>query len=116
MDHKHGDSHGHHDHSAHDHGAHDHGALGHSQTGAAPGKAIDPVSGILLSPMIAAAAMSLASVLVIANALRLKRARLQAPQAMPGSDFTCPALPPSGLSDAAISAAGRQYLSMPNQH
>jgi P-type Cu+ transporter len=35
-----------------------------------------PVFGILLSPMIASAAMSLSSVSVIANALRLRRARL----------------------------------------
>jgi Cu+-exporting ATPase len=35
-----------------------------------------PFVGILLSPMIAAAAMSLSSVSVIANALRLKRVRL----------------------------------------
>jgi Cu+-exporting ATPase len=35
-----------------------------------------PVFGILLSPMIAAAAMSLSSVSVISNALRLRKARL----------------------------------------
>src|SRR6185295_4021089 len=35
-----------------------------------------PVSGILLSPIIAAAAMALSSVSVIGNALRLRQARL----------------------------------------
>jgi P-type Cu+ transporter len=35
-----------------------------------------PVSGILLSPIIAAAAMALSSVSVIGNALRLRQVRL----------------------------------------
>jgi Cu+-exporting ATPase len=35
-----------------------------------------PISGILLSPMVGAAAMALSSVSVIANALRLARTRL----------------------------------------
>jgi P-type Cu+ transporter len=35
-----------------------------------------PVFGVLLNPMVAAAAMALSSVSVIANAMRLKRARL----------------------------------------
>jgi Cu+-exporting ATPase len=43
-----------------------------------------PVSGILLSPIIAAAAMALSSVSVIANALRLRAVRLEVAQSRVG--------------------------------
>jgi Cu+-exporting ATPase len=39
--------------------------------------ALFPLTGHLLSPMIASAAMSFSSVTVIGNALRLRRARLE---------------------------------------
>ena len=38
--------------------------------------ALDPFFGVLLSPIIAGAAMSLSSVSVIANALRLRKVKL----------------------------------------
>ena len=49
---------------------------GHSRKGAGHHCRLYPFTGLLLSPMLAAAAMSLSSVTVIANALRLRNAKL----------------------------------------
>jgi hypothetical protein len=44
-----------------------------------------PFCGLLLSPMIAGAAMSLSSVSIIPNALRLRNAKLRSPNCLRGS-------------------------------
>jgi heavy metal translocating P-type ATPase len=64
-----------------------------------------PAFGLLLSPMIASAAMSLSSVTVITNALRLRRLRLEDPAAL-GSHVRCFVLMLLVAADMACAPAG----------
>ena len=66
-----------------------------------------PFLGILLSPMIASAAMSLSSVSVIGNALRRRRARLDADRSGVSAEAAVPPMRPSPAAGRLPCSAAR---------